>query len=397
MEKKKFNWGMFISSLLFSAVGWAAAEFLLLSGVLPTEKMPLPLKAGLYVALIALCAVTGIVLAEIKGRHYTSLWAKGVFRRCVILAYLCGVLGSLAAGGIAQYLYQMDLRFVREKPDDLIFLTDVSGSMDGILEQGKEASIKIVQKLDSAVEASLITFWLEADERLPFTKMDEEGKKKLGEALESMGALGGTDYVQALDGVKAAIGEKKTSILMLTDGKALIPEPEVYVQEFQKTGTRLHVVGFRVNSEENPALKEIADKTGGSYTTVDEADELTAVFGEIYGEIYNNQGFILERTEGESPRQTGVRVGFFLLLGILWGLAYAFIPNNLHVTFYNGMTGLLAGILMAVGMRYIQPGAGQVLLRLAAMLLVGCALCSYRVKTVATAGQSTGSSGDVFL
>ena len=125
---------------------------------------------------------------------------------------------------------------------------------------------------------------------------------------------------------------------------------------------------------------------------MDEADELTAVFGEIYGEIYNNQGFILERTEGESPRQTGVRVGFFLLLGILWGLAYAFIPNNLHVTFYNGMTGLLAGILMAVGMRYIQPGAGQVLLRLAAMLLVGCALCSYRVKTVATAGQSTGLS-----
>ena len=164
--------------------------------------------------------------------------------------------------------------------ENLVCLVDISGSMDGMF-KGDRAKRKITAAQDALsglwekTHWDLCEFQVFAFESIPEQLgCSESFPPKLPESR------GGTDFCSSLD---AALDKSPTRIILCSDGQAAYPEEQIKkCQELSIPIDTIYIEGDDYDSERcQQLLQRISDETGGQYTTVDNAEDLSSVFAQL--------------------------------------------------------------------------------------------------------------------
>ena len=215
-------------------------------------------------------------------------------------------------------------------PADVICVIDVSGSMGSsatvqdehgntethglsVLDVVKHATATVGAMLQPRDRLAIVTFSSRANVALPLTFMDAPGKAALKQTLEGLHPSGSTnlwDGLQhAMDMVDATSAARSTSILLLTDGQPTEEPPRGHVPTLVRyltkfaTGSLPFVVstvgfGYSLNSQ---LLRQIADKTGGTYVFIPDSGLVGTVFLNLIANVQATVAVGLQLTVKSTP------------------------------------------------------------------------------------------------
>lgn len=176
-----------------------------------------------------------------------------------------------------------------ERPaSNLVFLVDVSGSMDepNKLPLVQEALAHLVKRLDRRDRVAIVTYAGSAGLALPSTTADN--RETILHALENLEAGGST---QGSAGIKLAYElarkhfkkEGTNRVFLCTDGDFNIgitnrSELVSLIEEEAKSGVFLSVIGFGMGNYKDDTLEELSNKGNGNYAYIDSRQEAHRVF-----------------------------------------------------------------------------------------------------------------------
>ncbi len=176
-----------------------------------------------------------------------------------------------------------------ERPaSNLVFLVDVSGSMDepNKLPLVQEALAHLVKRLDKRDRVAIVTYAGEAGLALPSTTADN--RETILHALENLEAGGST---QGSAGIKLAYElarkhfkkEGTNRVFLCTDGDFNIgitnrSELVSLIEMEAKSGVFLSVIGFGMGNYKDDTLEELSNKGNGNYAYIDSRQEAHRVF-----------------------------------------------------------------------------------------------------------------------
>lgn len=180
----------------------------------------------------------------------------------------------------------------RQRPLNLTFLVDVSGSMNSSdkLELAKQAMNLAIDRLRPQ-DTLAVTYYAEgAGTTLPPTRGSE--KLKMRCAVASLRAAGGTagatGMTNAYDQAQASFARDKVNrILMFTDGDFNVGVTdnrrlEDYVADKRQTGIYLSVYGFGRGNYQDERMQAIAQAGNGTAAYVDDLNEARRLFGPMF-------------------------------------------------------------------------------------------------------------------
>ena len=178
-------------------------------------------------------------------------------------------------------------------PSNLVFLIDVSGSMD---EENKlplvKSSLKLlVDQLREQDKVSIVVYAGAAGLVLPPTSGNE--KTKIKDAIERLSAGGSTAGGQ---GIKLAYKtanehlnkEGNNRVILCTDGDFNIgmssdDEMERLIEKERNTGIFLTVLGYGTGNYQDSKMQKLADKGNGNHAYIDGIDEAKKVLVNEFG------------------------------------------------------------------------------------------------------------------
>ncbi len=175
------------------------------------------------------------------------------------------------------------------KGNNLVFLIDVSGSMDDPAKLGllKDSFAYLIEQLNPDDTVSIVTY--AGDERVVLEGVSAERKGRILEAVDSLGAYGSTNGQAGL--AKAyELAERyfieggNNRIVLASDGDlnvGMTSESELsdYVSEKREGGVYLTVLGFGDGNYSDVRMETLADDGNGNYFYIDCMDEARRVFG----------------------------------------------------------------------------------------------------------------------
>lgn len=176
-------------------------------------------------------------------------------------------------------------------PIDLVLVLDRSGSMANNIGKLKSAAKALIDKLDPQVDrASLITFSNGAALQTSLTN----DTQLISQLIDSISANGATNIAAGveigIDQLASATNPQRIGIVF-TDG---VPFPNELAQKQKivaqlrrasSLGIALHTVGMGTVDE--ILLRFIADRTGGTYSNIQSADEIDTAFSTVFDEQTN--------------------------------------------------------------------------------------------------------------
>ena len=178
-------------------------------------------------------------------------------------------------------------------PSNLVFLIDVSGSMnnENKLPLLKRAFKMLINELRQEDRVSMVVYAGAAGKVLESTPGDE--KQKILEALDNLSAGGST---AGGEGLKLAykiarenfMKEGNNRIILATDGDFNVgvsstSEMERLVEEERESGIFMSVLGFGTGNIKDDKMEVIADKGNGNYSYIDNLQEARKVFISEFG------------------------------------------------------------------------------------------------------------------
>ncbi len=178
-------------------------------------------------------------------------------------------------------------------PSNLVFLIDVSGSMnqENKLPLLKRAFKMLVNELRPEDRVSIVVYAGAAGKVLDSTPGDE--KQKILDALDNLSAGGST---AGGEGLKLAykiaranfIEDGNNRIILATDGDFNVgvsstSEMERLVEEERESGIFMSVLGFGTGNIKDDKMETIADKGNGNYSYIDNLQEARKVFISEFG------------------------------------------------------------------------------------------------------------------
>lgn len=181
------------------------------------------------------------------------------------------------------------LDYVDIQPSNLVFLIDVSGSMNHNLKLPlvKKSIKKLVDGLSSQDRISLVVYAGAAGLVLPSTPASE--KKKIYQAIDNLSAGGSTAGGQ---GIKLAykvavdnfIENGNNRVILATDGDFNVgassdSEMTRLIEEKRKSGVFVTVLGFGMGNYKDSKMEKIANKGNGNYFYIDREAEANKIFG----------------------------------------------------------------------------------------------------------------------
>lgn len=182
-------------------------------------------------------------------------------------------------------------------PGNLVFLIDVSGSMDqeNKLPLLKTAFKLLVAKLRSQDKVSIVIYASRSGMVLPPTSGSE--KEKILQTLDSLHAAGST---AGGEGIQLAYKIAKENfipfgnnrVILATDGDfnvGVSSEGELtqLIEERRKDGIFLSILGFGMGNIKDNKMETLADAGNGNYAYIDNALEAKKVMvGEMAGTLY---------------------------------------------------------------------------------------------------------------
>ncbi len=168
-------------------------------------------------------------------------------------------------------------------PANLVFLVDVSGSMDNAakLPLLKAAIRMLVEKLREQDRVAIVTYASNVGIALRSTRCDR--KREIFETLDRLSARGSTNGgsgIQiAYDSARANFIEGGLNrVILATDGdfNVGIADRDLLIQLIEHeaaTGVYLSVLGFGMGNLKDATLEQLADKGNGNYAYIDSLSE----------------------------------------------------------------------------------------------------------------------------
>lgn len=180
-----------------------------------------------------------------------------------------------------------DIDMSQRKPSNLVFLVDVSGSMEGDDRLGLvQKSFKMLtEELNQDDRISLVTY--ASGNKVVFEGLSGANKTEIRDYVENLFAGGGTN---GSAGIQTAyeIAEKyfieggNNRIILATDGDLNIGITDEgsltrLVQEKAKSGVFLSVLGFGWGNISDSRMEALADNGNGNYNYIDSMNEAKKV------------------------------------------------------------------------------------------------------------------------
>ncbi|KAL9672524.1 hypothetical protein QQ045_028775 [Rhodiola kirilowii] len=178
-------------------------------------------------------------------------------------------------------------------PVDIVTVLDVSGSMAGRkIELLKQAMGFVIQNLGPSDRLSVVTFSSSSIRQFPLICMNEEGRRKAVERVESLACNGGTNIAEGLIKSSKVIEDRKwknpvVSVILLSDGKdtcghsnyqTLVPSGD------DDTRPRIPVHAFGFGADHDAALMHsIAENSGGTFSFIESANAIQDAFAQCIG------------------------------------------------------------------------------------------------------------------
>jgi Ca-activated chloride channel family protein len=178
-------------------------------------------------------------------------------------------------------------------PSNLVFLLDVSGSMNAAnkLPLVKSAMRMLVDELRPQDKVSIVVYAGAAGLVLDATP--GTNKKKILDALENLSAGGSTAGGEGLRLAYKVAGENliekgNNRIILATDGDFNVgissdSEMEKIVSEEKQRGIFITVLGFGMGNYKDNKLEIISDKGNGNYAYIDNIQEARKIFIKEFG------------------------------------------------------------------------------------------------------------------
>jgi len=183
------------------------------------------------------------------------------------------------------------------QPSNLVFLLDVSGSMEAANKLGlvKSSLMKLVDQLGPLDRVAIVVYAGAAGEVLPSTAASQ--KQTIRQALTQLSAGGSTAGGEGIQ-LAYSIAEKNlltsgnNRVILCTDGDFNIgassdAEMVRLIEEKRKSGIFLTVCGFGMGNYKDSKLEKIADAGNGNYFYIDREQEADKVFiSEMRGTLF---------------------------------------------------------------------------------------------------------------
>ncbi|NML35724.1 DUF3520 domain-containing protein [Chitinophaga sp. G-6-1-13] len=178
-------------------------------------------------------------------------------------------------------------------PSNLVFLVDVSGSMDeeNKLPLVKRAFAALVQQLRPQDRVAVVVYAGAAGVVLPSTSGSE--KKKILEAMESLQAGGSTAGGEGIMLAYKIATENRSAksnnrVILATDGDFNVGassdgELQRIIEKERQQGVFLSVLGFGMGNYKDNKLELLADKGNGNYAYIDNFEEARRTFVTEFG------------------------------------------------------------------------------------------------------------------
>jgi Ca-activated chloride channel family protein len=175
----------------------------------------------------------------------------------------------------------------------LVFLVDVSGSMDGPdrIELAKQSLRILVENLQAHDTVALVTYAGNTRVVLEPTGMDERGK--ILAAIDDLDAGGSTAMESGLDlayrlAVRSVRRDQVSRVIVLSDGDANVgntTHDEILrtIRRYVDEGVTLSTVGFGMGNYRDNLMEQLADRGNGNYAYVDTPGEARRIFGDEIG------------------------------------------------------------------------------------------------------------------
>jgi Ca-activated chloride channel family protein len=199
--------------------------------------------------------------------------------------------------------YSMGKDDIQEK--DITFVLDVSGSMAGQkFDQAKKALRFCVANLNKGDRFEIIRFSTEAEALFgALTSIDSSSRRKAGQFIDNLRAIGGTNIEEALSLALAAKSgnDRPYTILFITDGKPTIGktgEEELTALLSQKNSAKTRIFTFGIGDDLNThLLDKLTEMTGAYRTYVTPEEDIEVKVSDLY-------------TKVQSPVLTGLSLDF---------------------------------------------------------------------------------------
>ncbi|HEU0034309.1 MAG TPA: von Willebrand factor type A domain-containing protein [Kofleriaceae bacterium] len=180
---------------------------------------------------------------------------------------------------------------IRKKPANLVFLVDVSGSMDSAdkLPLAKQSLKLLTYNLQPADSVALVTYAGNTRVVLPATTI-RDGRDKILSAIDKLGAGGSTAmasgldlaYDQAMQGVRRGAISR---VIVCSDGDANVgatshQEMLKLIESRAKAGVTLSTIGFGTGNYRDDLMEQLGDKGNGNNFYIDNLGAARKVFME---------------------------------------------------------------------------------------------------------------------
>lgn len=178
-------------------------------------------------------------------------------------------------------------------PNNLVFLLDVSGSMDeeAKLPLLKKSFAMLVEKLRPQDRVSIVTYAGSSGLVLPPTPGNQ--KSTILAALDRLAAGGATAGGEGINlaydtAMKSFIKNGNNRVVLATDGDFNVGvssdlELECLIEEKRKSGIFLTVLGFGIGNYKDSQMETLADKGNGNHAYIDSLQEAKKVLVREFG------------------------------------------------------------------------------------------------------------------
>jgi tight adherence protein B len=192
---------------------------------------------------------------------------------------------------------------------EVVLAIDTSGSMKGVpIEAAKAAAVAFLQKMPSSAKVAVVGFG-DAPYVLSGLSTDRAALIGVVQGLQAGGETALYDALNTAAGQFSPAADARKSIVLLSDGGDTKSTSNLQAVAGALADATLHFSGIALQTPDTdlPALKALADATGGNVVLATDAGALNSVYDSIASSL-TNQYRLTFRAQGTGQTEVAVNV-----------------------------------------------------------------------------------------